>query len=653
MCGIAGYLQKDSEQPAPALPLMLAQLRRRGPDDCGEHRWPHVGLAAARLSMVGGASGRQPQLGEGSRSGLVLNGEIYNWRDLGSSSAGSDTAVARELLDRRGRDALARFTGGFALAFWNEANQSLFLARDEYGQKPLYYWENDGRILFASTIRALMAVGLGPELGAEGLKDLAQLQFFAPGRTLFAGVSQVMPGECLTLKLGAKGIQRHSSRFKYRDPLSHRDARPDEIRELLSASLNRQGPSDHPSALFLSGGLDSSALAAGFAASSREVSGESPAPKGLNFAMVGAFEGNGVPDERPFARIAARNAGLELAEFVISPWAWAESMPQVIEALEMPYAGPGSVAQYLLCERAAARGARIVYGGQGGDELFGGYERLRILQSLLSESRTAADSSYAALLASMTVAFEKGGFAAAYAAALARGRGLADLPRKSPGQLGVLAAAAASGLDFGRFGSRAPGTVAEVEAFEFEVLLPGLLAVDDRCSSHFSMESRLPFLDQPFAAAVRRIKMQDKSPASNSRLLFREAFSEWLPKAIRDRRDKCGFAVPLAAWFEGPLKSWATGILRDPSVTRRGWWTDEEAGALIADPKRHGRMIFHCLSLEFWQRAFGSNADSTRLSNVASTRLSNAATALRDKQTRLPPDGQKQVSDSERTESQD
>ncbi len=583
MCGIAGYMAGRNGTPLPLEPMLRA-LRHRGPDDSAWRRLGSSGMGATRLALVGGAKGNQPNERRGAL--LVLNGEFYNHEERDAENP-SDTAALHRALENEGVAAIDRVRGPFALARLDEGGSRLVLARDRWGQRPLYVAECDGRFLFSSELRALIAGGMTPATDEESLACLVSYQFLPPDRSLLRGVSKVPPGEIWVVRVADDGFRIDRARLT--SPRVPRET----LGQELDAALDLQRPRGHRSAVFLSGGLDSTVVTMGLLRR-----GSPP-----DLAIVGRFPDLPEADESSHAAHVADLAGVPLWVESLSSESWREAFEDAMAALEEPMAGPGSVSSFLLAARAAETGARIVYTGQGGDEVFGGYERLRILQDLIHGRHPLRDPAYARLVLAMKGAFRREDRLAPYRHALRRGasargrlaeRGAALLSRSNP-------------LD-----ERLPRTsspeeaLRRAESFEMEVLLPGLLQVDDRVIASFGMESRAPLLDPRVSAAALAVPLDARSPSHAPRRLFRETFHRDLPRSIAVRRRKLGFPVPLARWWRGPLREWVVDTLRSRSFRDQGYLRPGGIPSLIRDDGQAGRNLFFWLALDAWHRRVAS-----------------------------------------------
>ncbi len=591
MCGIAGYLAGRDAAPLPLEPMLRA-LRHRGPDATGWRRLGASCLGATRLALVGGESGDQPH--DQGRALLVLNGEIYNHDEWGGDCP-SDTATLNRLLETEGTAALDRVRGPFALARLDEGGHRLILARDRWGQRPLYVAEQGGRFLFSSELRPLIVGGLVPETDEESLACLLSYQFLPPDRSLLRRVSKVPPGEVWVIRRIGAGFRIDRSRLRLPR------VRPEVLGREFDVSLDLQRPRNHKSAVFLSGGLDSTVVTMGLMRQ-----GGSP-----DSAIVGRFPDLPEADESSHAARVADLAGVPLHVESLSAEIWREAFEGAMGALEEPMAGPGSVSSFVLASRVAKAGTRIVFTGQGGDEIFGGYERLRILQDLLDGRHPLRDPAYARLVLAMKGAFGPEDRLAPYRCALRRG----EAARRHLAERGASLLRHVNPLDTRLSATASPAeALHRAESFELDVLLPGLLQVDDRIIASFGMESRAPFLDPRVSAAALAVPLGARSPSHRPRRLFRDTFRRDLPGPIAARRRKLGFPVPLARWWRGPLREWVTDTLRSRAFRDHGYLRQGVLQALLRDDGQAGRSVFFWLALDAWHRRVASWAgESSRL----------------------------------------
>ncbi len=350
--------------------------RHRGPDGQGTWRQPggHVGLAHRRLSIIDLATGDQPMCDQGG-NWIVFNGEVYNYIELRQElgvenfNTTSDTEVILYAYHKWGTDCVNHLRGMFSFALWDEGKQSLFCARDRFGIKPFYYTTVDGIFYFASEVKALLPFVEQIETDLDGFKDYLTFQFCLAGKTLFKGIQELLPAHFLLVSNSRVQIERYWE--VYYEPDYHHTARyfEEKLRALLEESVALHLRSDVPVGAYVSGGLDSSAVA------SLAVGQQEP---GAMIGFTGKFASYGAAyDESQYARTLAEWRGFDLYEVDITAADFVEHIRKVIYHLDYPVAGPGSFPQYMVSQ-LAARHRKVVLGGQGGDEIFGGYTRYLI-----------------------------------------------------------------------------------------------------------------------------------------------------------------------------------------------------------------------------------------------------------------------------------
>lgn len=564
MCGIAGSLGRPE-----LVPALVKGLRHRGPDHAGWRVDGELAVGASRLRVTGDARGDMPLLSTSGNVVVALNGEIFNHEDLFGRDHGSDVVGLPDLLERDGPEALSRIRGPFALVAYDLRDRSLLVARDEYGVRPLFVHEARGSVAAASEVGALADL-VGPLSRDERAWDhLLAFQFWPPDRTPWADLTPVPPGTWRRFELEGSGCVRTEGRIAY-------VGGGDDLGRAVQEAFTLQASSGLKTGITLSGGLDSSVVLGGVLRAGASV----------DVAVTGWFPASGAAfDERPWARAVARESGVPLREVGITADAYLEAWPKVLRAMGGPLAGPGAASQWLLCRALADEGVGVVFSGQGGDELFGGYERHRqLLQRDLGVPLDPAPG-YERLLAAGA---DSAGVDLA-SAALYRGRAL--LPYVTPER--------ARGMERAR--QTLPGGAGPIadRLLEYEIgtLLPGLLAVDDRTSAAFGMEGRVPLLDPVIGRLARREPLSVKSPPSSPRSLFRAVTRTLLPDAVAERRDKMGFPVPLDEWFAGPwraLRHDHPGLGRLTDVGFR-----PEVQAALASGSLRGRDAWFVLSVAF------------------------------------------------------
>ncbi len=542
MCGLIGAAGPGASALASRLDDAIDSIRHRGPDDSGCHlsRNRRFIVGHVRLAILGvGPTGRQPMIDAQDRV-LAYNGEIYNHRslrrDFGSSvkwSGSSDSETLLSLLGSEGLKALGSCEGMFAGAYFDHERDEVVLFRDTLGIKPLFVrFEPDGTVIFGSEIDALMAL-VGPSVcsvDGASLQCLLGYQNLPPGRSLFAGVRPLLPGE--VLRVGNVSGPRPWVRSEWidrpivgnTDPVGVCD--PTTVRGLVERSVESHLLSERPIGAYLSGGIDST-IVAGLAARSGA----------CVEAFTGYFEpGSAEDDERDLARTTARRFGLNLNEVVIRPDHLISRFDDLMRHLAEPRMGTGTMAQFVVASEAAGQ-IKVVLAGHGGDELFGGYP---IHQSALG---------------------------------IAQGRWLAAIRRTSGRRRAVTIWALLRYLRRRRlplapviFGIDMPKSVstlfessqneeellASVDRYYRSIYLPGLLEVEDRISMAFGLETRLPLWTQPLVEEIFRMDPVARF-GDRPKGLLRSAFDDLLPDDVKNA-PKRGFPTPFAAWFRGPCR---------------------------------------------------------------------------------------------------
>lgn len=624
MCGIAGILQLRGHGP-PGLGRHLQVMNdlqaHRGPD--GEGVWVHprgfVGLAHRRLSVIDLETGAQP-MGTPRGDAITYNGEIYNYVELRDELEGyafhtrSDTEVVLAAQQRWGLDAASRLRGMFAFALWEEAEQRLICTRDRFGIKPLYYTVVDDVLYVASEAKALLPFLPAVEADLTALRDYLDLQLCLEGKTLFKGIREVPPGHRLIASVGAGvRVERYWEVYYDLDWDHTRKYFQERLRALIEDSVRVHLRADVPVGAYVSGGADSGIVAS---LGARLQPGEFAGFHG-KFALGAAY------DESRYARALAEERGVALHEVEIRSADFVDTISDVIYHLDFPVAGPGSFAQYHV-SRLAARHRKVVLGGQGGDEIFGGY--VRYLIAYFEQCiKGAIDGT-----------MHKGNFVVTYESIIPNLRLLR-------GYKPLLQSFWREGLfddlerRYYRLINRAPTLAGEVvwdelpadyspyEAFlrifrgknvqkesyfdrmthfDFKTLLPALLQVEDRMSMAHGLESRVPFLDHPiveFAATMpSNIKFED---GALKRVLL-DAVGHELPGAIRERQDKMGFPVPLDEWLQGDLRDFVGDVFATQRGRGRPYFDSERILAGVQSETKFGRKVWGLLSLELWHQRF-------------------------------------------------
>jgi len=623
MCGIVGMVGPGAGTEA-ELARMCDAIRHRGPDDWGTFAEEGVGLGMRRLSIIDLAGGHQPIANEDGSIQLVLNGEIYNHEALRRElvtrghtfRTRADTEVLVHLYEDEGERMLQRLRGMFAFALWDRRRRRLFVARDHFGQKPLFYTEDAGRLAFASEIKALLAAD--PSLATMSpfaLDQYLTLRFVQPPDTFFERIRALPPAHFLVHEHGTTRIERYWD-LPYGPKWTYSEAETlERIDELLAETVALHLTSDVPVGAFLSGGLDST-LIASYAA---RVLG----PELRTFSM-------GIPyrdlNELPAAAAVARRYGTRHFAEEVTPSVGAD-LPRLIAALDEP-ADPLSICLLHLA-RMTAREVKVVLGGDGGDELFGGYDRYaaeRWLDAYRAVPAVVRDLVADQVLRRLPDQFTFKSFTHKL-------RWVDLMARKTGGEryaeslqyfwFNEARRAELYTPEFrARLGGRRPesclldlyaakhGDDAVDRMMYVDVMsrLPGQsLMILDRATMAYSLESRSPFLDPRFAEFMARVPVRLKVRGRRLRYLERRLGERHLPAEVLQRK-KQGFASPLMYIMDDEVRTLAPALLLGSELARDGYLEGATVRGLVhehlARRRDHGNRIWLLLSAEVWYRRY-------------------------------------------------
>ena len=625
MCGIAGFTthRHQPEKPEMALADMTNALSHRGPDAEGAYSDPAIRLGHRRLSILDLAGGAQPMSSADGRWHIVFNGEIYNYvelrRDLEARGVvfqtQSDTEVLLQAWAEDGADCLPRLNGMFAFAIWDAREKRLTLARDPLGIKPLYYANHRGELLFASELRSLLRYpGFKPGLDPASINKYLAFGYIPAPSTAYAGVRKLEPGQVVIWSPAGRRTEYFWDLPIEDNPVGAGtfDESAEATRDLLREAVRYQLRSDVEVGILLSGGIDSSAVAALAAPL---------AGRKLHSFSIGFQEAS--YNELPFAEMVARKVGTEHHHQTLTPTDVAGALPQIYRGLDEPL-GDASLVPTWFLSRLAASKVKTVLGGDGGDELFAGYPSFQahLLMERLSFLPVGVRDAINHLIQRMPVSHNYKSIPFLLAQFL-KGLGL-------PAEIRFLLWMGACG-NAERRDLLAPEVRNELHrhnAFEdvtrlaYRSGLSGglerifylctklylqecVLMKVDRASMAHSLEVRVPFLDIDLVTHAFSLRADYKLRGRQTKLILKEALKNDLPPAILQRK-KAGFAMPVAAWLQQDLKSWAqdltdpsliqsTGVL-DPAAVRR--MTEEHLNRR-AD---HRRSLWSVLAFLAWWR---------------------------------------------------
>jgi asparagine synthase (glutamine-hydrolysing) len=628
MCGIVGILKLDPREVVEEARLkrMRDVLRHRGPD--GEGLWIDgpIGLGHRRLAIVDVVGGLQPMTNEDGGVWIIYNGEIYNHAALrpGLEAKGhryqtrSDTETILHLYEEEDERCVEHLQGMFAFALWDTTRRRLLLARDRLGIKPLYYTLTDRELLFASEIKAILAASpMRPELDPRVLPELLATRYVAGDGTFFRGIRKLQPGHTLTWSLpeGARARRYwHLPVALDESPAGLRERAVD-LEARLEGVVRSHLMSDVPLGLFLSGGLDST----GLAALMRPMVGER-----LRTFAVG-FDDEAT-NELPYARLAAEAVGAQHHEVVVSPEDFLAALPRLVWHEDEPLAFPSSVALNFVSQLARPH-VKVVLTGEGSDELFMGYNWYRV---------TAWNERLGRVYGALAPAPVRAGVRRAighlphpmarYArrSFLALGTGPRELFYEN---FAVFSAAQRRALllDHGltatvdpyreqlRCFDEHPGsTLDRMSHADLQTYLVELLMKQDQMSMAASIESRVPFLDHELVEHVVRTPAQFKIRGLTTKAILREALRDRVPREILQRR-KLGFPVPFGRWARERFAPVVRDTILGPRALARGMFVREPLERLVSEHEtgtvNHADRLWLLLNLEIWQRIFLDGED--------------------------------------------
>ena len=536
MCGIAGLMTRDGSPPEKALlDTMLEAFGHRGPDGEGFHITQGVGLAQNRLAIIDLVTGDQP-IHEPGGAAIIANAEIYNYIELRQElsdirfSTSSDCEPPLHLYRKHGIDFAQKLRGMYAIAIYDAPSDCLILARDPFGIKPLYYCEAAQQFAFASEPRALLAAGLAaPNINSLQRNELLQLQFTCGRQTIFGDIQRVMPGETLVVRGGCIVERRRIEALPVEEETPRSAGSLDDTLQALDRTLEKSVQihqrSDVPYGLFLSGGIDSSAILALMARLN-----ERPVQ-----AFTVGFSGTGVHDERAHAKVVADSVGAEHHEVEFNETDFWELLPQVAASVDDPAADYAVLPTWKLA-REAAQDLKVVLCGEGGDELFAGYGRYR--SQLRPWWRGGRTLRARGIFDGLNVLRDE---AQGWRDGFESAQTTATLPHRSPLQI----AQATDSADW---------------------LSNDLLTKLDRCLMSHGLEGRTPFLDREVAKIAFTLPDDMKIRKGAGKWLLRQWLQRVMPVA-RPFERKRGFTVPVGEWIQrrgdtlGPLVAHHPAIL--------------------------------------------------------------------------------------------
>lgn len=612
---------------------MLSRIAHRGPDDEGIYvaetsTGERIGLGHRRLSIIDlSLAGHEPMPDASEQIWLTFNGEIYNFKELRKELEGcghrfrseTDGEVIIYAYMEWGRECLSRLNGMFAFAIWDSRDESLLLARDRLGIKPLYYAETPAGFAFASEIKALLAIP-----GVDRAVDLAALDQFMTflwtpdPKTAFRGVSKLPPGHCLVRRGGRVEL------FEYWDVAFDEDDSITEsewverLREQITRSVRSQMISDVPLGAFLSGGLDSStivALMTGAATQKVTTYTFGLKQEDLRYDIL--------EDDVKYARMAGREFKTDYREELLEPHVM-KLLPKLVYHMDEPVADPAIITSFLIC-RAARERLTVLLSGMGGDEVFAGYPRHAAVK--IAEAYNLIPSFLSRPVVRALPGSRPGKFTALFrnTKKLAKSASLPERERylgfgtyftedEKQELYSSMMRQASSEFDpyaeHRKYFDRVAGEdfINQMLYIDLKTFLPCLnLTYTDKTSMASSMEVRVPLLDHELIEMAAQVPARFKLKGLTRKYILKRAAEKWLPREIIHRK-KAGFSAPIRAWLVRDLREMVEDLLSETNVRRRGYF-DYRAVRRLIDENLSGRednslKVFQLLTLELWHRAF-------------------------------------------------
>ncbi len=621
MCGIAGIFHYKNEAPLdpPLLRKMCESIRHRGPDDEGFYTDPvaRLGLGHRRLSIIDLATGHQPMSNADESVWIVFNGEIYNYRELRDElqkkgylfRTQSDTEVIIYLYGAYGEAGFGRLNGMFAFAIYDKKKGSLLIVRDRFGVKPVYYWQKNGRLLFASEIKAIFQdASLERELDFESLDAFLTFRYSPSPQTLFKNVKKLYPGYYLKINFG--GDVKLESYLTDKPQVNTRireEEAIEEYRRLLSVAVKRQMVSDVPLGLLLSGGVDSAVL--GYLM-------QKNASEKIKTFTIG-FEGSGDANELEDARVSAKFIGSEHHEMTISRAEYMDFFYRSFKTVEEPVAETTISALYTVAGMAR-RHLKVVLAGQGADEPMAGYARY-IGAHFISRYASALKCLPLSLVARFlprNERFKRAAYASRFTGELERILAIHTIftPDEKNSLYNELMRSVVKNNDrelvnrLYRKTAALPDTLSKILYMDTRMGLPdNLLLFNDKVTMAHSLEMRVPYLDMELVSFLESLPASLKLRGFQRKVIHKKAVEAWLPKEIIHRQ-KRGFVTPMDEWLQNDLAGRTKEILNKKGSACRQFFNLEFINGLIgrhaSRKENNERRIFSLLSFEIWYRTW-------------------------------------------------
>jgi asparagine synthase (glutamine-hydrolysing) len=624
MCGICGIVisETDRRVDESILQKMTQAITHRGPDDDGFYMGGQVGLGMRRLSIIDLVTGDQPVSNEDGSIWIVFNGEIYNYKDLSAefTSKGHnfatqcDTETIVHAYEEYGVPCQAYFNGMFAFALWDQSNKRLLLARDHIGIKPLYYWLGEGSLIFGSELKSII---LHPfvqrEVDLDALDQFLTLEYIPTPRTIFKNIYKLPAGHRLIFQNGQVSVEKYWDIPDIETPENEEDVQ-EMLLELIDDAVKMQLMSDVPLGAFLSGGIDSSSVVAAMSRSS------SNPVKTFSIGFDDATY-----NELPYARAVAKRYGTEHTEEILDPDI-VDLVEKLVPHLDEPF-GDFSIFPTYLVSEVARRNVKVILSGDGGDEIFGGYDtyvaeamdryyrllpggvRQNLLPGLIARIPPRPEKKGAI---NKTKRFIEG---AALPSSLQHTRWMmfiTDSDRDllfQPDVRDSLNGHSTPDLFEQYFKEKSHWEpLAQQQYVDIKTyLVDDILTKVDRMSMAVSLEARVPLLDFRIVELAVNLPARMKITQGDTKRIFKKAMAKRLPVDVL-QKPKQGFSIPIKHWLRDSLKPMMTDLLSQQRIRQRGYfnedcisgWVDEHLNGL----QNHSHKLWALMVFEIWNQQF-------------------------------------------------
>lgn len=629
MCGITGWANLDSHAPPTdgardLLHAMCERMLHRGPDSEGLFVTTGAALGMRRLAIIDLITGEQPSFSEDKSVAVILNGEIYNYRELRSSlekrghsfRSASDTEVLPHLYEEYGDQMVRELNGMFAFALWDSKRRRLLIARDRFGEKPLYWGVFDNTLIFASEPKVLLAhPAIRPALNLQALRQYLSFDYVPAPLSIYDGINKLPAAHKLTLEKGQVKVESYwRLNYQTAQPVPSEHEAAEQLRELLADAVRMRLVSDVPLGVLLSGGVDSSTVAA------LAVRASSEAVKTFSISFAEASF-----DESAYARGVAKYLGTDHHEERLSANLAANLVSEIGSWMDEPFSDPSLVPTYLL-SRFTRKHVTVALGGDGGDELFAGYPMYaghrwaevykRVPQALRSSIVEPLVGLLPVKTKNLSFDYKARRFVtgAKYDAVARHHIWFGSFTPEQQEQLLTPEALAASDGDIYADARHIAGecdndeVVTQMQSVDTRLYLAeDILTKVDRASMAVSLEVRAPFLDPRVAEFAASLPCNYKLRRLQTKYILKKAVQDLLPSFVT-RRGKKGFGVPVAEWLKVKLRPLARDLLSPERVRRAGVFNANYIAKLQDEHERgvanHRKLLWTLLMFELWHESF-------------------------------------------------